>query len=238
MTAALKQGHNRKNLISLIIPTYNEAKNITQLVQRIAAAVKQPLEMVIVDDNSPDGTGAIADALAKKYPIRVIHRPGKLGFASAVIDGLRHARGNIIGYIDADLSHPPELLPQLLRALDNGADIAVGSRRVGNGKTTGWPLLRHAISLGATLIASPLTRVKDRTSGYFVFKRNILHGKKLDLIGYKIMLEVVVRSGSKRVVEVPFTFVNRTAGKSKTNLKICWLYVRHLARLYRYKFFG
>ena len=222
-------------MLSLIIPTYNEAENIKTQVQRICKVLKQPFEILIVDDNSPDGTGKIADNLAKKYPVRVIHRTGKRGFESAAMEGLSQAQGEIIGYIDADQSHPPELLPELLDTINNGADIAVASRKVGNGRTLGWNSYRHIISWGATMLAWPLTSVKDRTSGYFLFRREVIDGKKLNLIGYKIMLEVVVRSQSKRVVEVPFTFINRKEGKSKTNTRMLVAYARHLERLYLYK---
>jgi dolichol-phosphate mannosyltransferase len=222
-------------MLSIIIPTYNEAENIKAQVVRICKVLKQPFEILIVDDNSPDGTGKIADKLAKKYPVRVIHRTQR-GFESAAMEGLRQAQGEIIGYIDADQSHPPELLPELLGTINNGADIAVASRKVGNGRTLGWNSYRHIISWGATMLAWPLTSVKDKTSGYFLFRREVIDGKKLNLIGYKIMLEVVVRSGSKRVVEVPFTFINRKAGKSKTTTRMIIAYLRHLARLYVHKF--
>lgn len=225
-------------MLSLVVPTYNEAENIVPLVRRICKAMPKGIEIIIVDDNSPDGTGKIADKLAKKYPVRVIHRPGKKGLADAVIEGFGHAKGEFLGCMDADQSHPPELLPELLNAVKNGADIAVASRKVGNGRTIGWGVYRRVMSWIATALAWPLTSVKDRTSGYMVFRKKIIEGKKLNPIGYKIVLEVVVRSNSKRIVEVPFTFINRKKGKSHTNKKIILQYLRHLGRLYWYKLFG
>ncbi len=225
-------------MLSIIIPTYNEAENIVPLVRRICKTMPKGIEIIIVDDNSPDGTGKIADRLAKRYPVRVIHRAGKSGLADAVIEGFRHARGEFLGCMDADQSHPPELLPKLLETVKNGADIAVASRKVGNGGTLGWSHYRHLMSWTATALAWPLTSVKDRTSGYMVFRRKIIAGKKLNPIGYKIVLEVIVRSGSKRVVEVPFTFINRKTGQSHTNKKIILEYLRHLGRLYRHKILG
>lgn len=225
-------------MLSLIIPTYNEAENITAQVQRICKVLKEPFEILVVDDNSPDGTGRIADNLAKKYPVRVIHRFSKNGLADAVVEGFNQAHGSVIGVMDADQSHPPELLPKLLENIENGADIVVASRKVGNGKTIGWSFYRHLMSWFASALAWPLTSVKDRTSGYFVFRREVIEGRILNPIGYKIMLEVVVKSKSKRIIEVPFTFINRKEGKSKTNLRIQLQYLRHLGRLYWYKMFG
>ncbi len=222
-------------MLSVVIPTYNEAENIKPQVERICKAMPKGIEIIIVDDNSPDGTGKIADKLAKKYPVRVIHRAGKSGLADAVIEGFNHARGEFLGCMDADQSHPPELLPKLLETVRNGADIAVASRKVGNGRTIGWGPYRHLMSWFATALAWPLTSIKDRTSGYMVFRKKILEGIKLNPVGYKIVLEVVVRSRSKRVVEVPFTFINRKTGQSHTNKKIILEYLRHLGRLYRYK---
>jgi dolichol-phosphate mannosyltransferase len=222
-------------LLSIIIPTYNESENIKPQVQRICKVLKEPFEILIVDDNSPDGTGKIADNLAKKYPVRVIHRTGKRGLATSCIDGFKEANGDIIGVMDADQSHPPELLPEMLKAINDGAEIAVASRKVGKGKTVGWGFYRHLMSWFASALAWPLTSVKDKTAGYFVFQREAIKGKHLNPIGYKIMLEVVVRSRSKRVVEVPVTFINRKEGKSKTNLRIQMQYLRHLGRLYLFK---
>jgi len=225
-------------MISIIIPTYNEAENIKTQVARICKVLKQPFEILIVDDNSPDGTGKIADNLAKKYPVRVMHRTGKRGLATSCTDGFKEANGDIIAVMDADQSHPPELLPELVENIENGADIAVASRKVGKGGTIGWNFYRHLMSWFASALAWPLTSVKDKTSGYFAFRREAIEGRHLNPIGYKIMLEVVVRSQSKRVVEVPFTFINRKEGKSKTNLRIQLQYLMHLGRLYWFRMFG
>ncbi len=225
-------------MLSIIIPTYNEAENIKPLVRRICKAMPKGIEIIIVDDNSPDGTGKIADKLARRYPVRVIHRAGKSGLADAVIEGFRHARGEFVGCMDADHSHTPELLPKLLETVKDGADIAVASRKVGNGRTIGWNAYRHAMSWIATALAWPLTSVRDRTSGYMVFRKKIIEGIRLNPVGYKIVLEVVVRSRSKRIIEVPFTFINRKTGKSHTNKKIILEYIRHLGRLYWFKLFG
>ncbi len=224
-------------MLSIIIPTYNEAENIVPLVRRICKTMPKGIEIIIVDDNSPDGTGKIADRLAKRYPVRVVHRVGKRGFAPSVLEGFQNANGDILGLIDADQSHPPELLPVLLENIKNGADIVVASRRVGNGGVVGWNLYRRVLSWGAAMLAWPLASVKDKTAGYFLFRRDIIPFSKLILDGHmqKVMLEIVVKSGSKRVVEVPFTFINRQIGKSKTSMKEIRDYIRHLGRLYWFK---
>src|SRR3989338_5385537 len=150
-------------MLSLIIPTYNERENIKALVMDLNAAFKEnaiDAEIIIVDDNSPDGTGKICAALAKELKnLVVIERSGKLGLSSAVIDGFMKARGDVLGVMDADFSHPVSAIPRMFDEIRNGADIAIGSRYVRGGKTEDWPVVRRITSLGAKLIALPLTRV-------------------------------------------------------------------------------
>ncbi len=228
----------KKKFLSIVTPTYNEAKNIDKLVKRVHAAMgDRPYELVVVDDNSPDKTWELVEKLSQKYPVRVLRRIGKKGLASAVMDGFDIAKGNLICVIDADLSHPPELLPKMLDAQDKmNADIVVGSRMVKGGGVEGWPNSRKLTSRVASMLALPLTRIKDPMSGYYMFKKDILKGAKLVPRGYKILLEMLVKCRFKKAVEVPFIFRDRTAGTSKLNLKTNLQYLRQLMNLYKHKF--
>lgn len=223
--------------ITVLLPTYNERENLAPLAQRLFTALDpREAELLVVDDNSPDGTAAAAAALAATYPVRCLVRRGERGLATAVIAGLRAARGELLVVMDADLSHPPEAIPALLAALDHPAvSMAIGSRFVGGGRVDlHWPWYRRLNSLVARLLARPLTPVRDMMSGFFAVRRRELRLEGLDPIGYKIALELIVRHGWTRVVEVPITFSERAAGRSKLNLGEQLRYLRHLARLYRF----
>lgn len=195
-------------------------------------------EIIIVDDNSPDGTGTIADILSKNNDnIKVIHRKIKRGLSTAVVAGLEQSRGEIIGVMDADLSHPPEVIPELVRPIIDGeSDFVVASRYKEQEKIKKWPLSRKIISWGGTKFARPLTKVSDPMSGFFFFKKDIIDGVQLTPIGYKIMLEIIVKGKHKNIKEVTFTFRNRYKGESKLNRKEYYNYIQHLIRLYIYTF--
>jgi dolichol-phosphate mannosyltransferase len=222
--------------ISLIIPTYNEQGNLPRLVSELFSACKKlNLELVIVDDNSPDGTGKLAEQLARKHQIQVIHRSGKLGLSSAVVAGFRAAKGNILGVMDADLSHPPDVVPRLvLPLLDNKAEVVVGSRYVRGGGVEIWPVFRRLTSFGATLLARPLTKVRDPMSGLFFLRNQVISGIDFKAEGYKIGLEIIVKGTYGRIAEVPYVFRNRTVGKSKLSLAEDYHYLKNLAQFYWY----
>ncbi|MAG50812.1 hypothetical protein CL621_04210 [archaeon] len=224
--------------ISLITPTYNESKNIEKLILNIFKDCHNlDVELIIVDDNSPDGTAQIAENLSKEYPLKVIKREGKFGLSSAVLDGFNAADGNIFGVIDADLSHPTSRISELLQPiLDNEADLVIGSRLIKDGSVEEWPFYRKLISIGATTLARPLTKIKDSMSGFFFFKKEIIDNVKLNPIGYKILLEILVKGNYKTVKEIPYIFLNRNVGESKLNLGEYLNYILHLKRLYTYKF--
>lgn len=224
--------------ISIITPTYNESKNIERLIISLFKSCSSfNIELIIVDDNSPDNTAQIAERLSKKYPLRVIKRESKSDLSSAIVTGFNYAKGNILGVIDADLSHPTSKILDLLQPiLNNEVDITVGSRLINGGGVEEWPLHRKLISDGATLLAKPLTKIKDPMSGFFFFKKEVIDNVKLDPIGYKILLEILVRGNYKTVKEIPYIFLNRNVGKSKLNLREYWNYILHLKRLYVYKF--
>lgn len=225
--------------ISIIIPTYNEKENLPVLINSIFDVMHGHFlngEIIIVDDNSPDGTGIVADELSLKYDnIKVLHRKGKEGLSSAVMEGFINAGGEIVGVMDADLSHPPEVIPDLVKPiLDGNSDFIIASRYKKNEKIEKWPISRKITSFGATLLAKPLTGVSDPMSGFFFFRKNIIDGVELSPIGYKIMLEILVKGKYDRskILEIPFTFRDRYKGKSKLNWKEHWNYLKHLFRLY------
>lgn len=224
-------------MISIIIPTLNEAKNIGLLIPKIHDVLNgdYKYEVVLVDDNSPDGTARVASKLRKKYNVRIVIRKNNRGLASAVIHGFNVAKGNILCVMDADLSHPPQLLPKLIGALNNN-DVAVGSRLVAGGGAESWPVHRRLVSWIAQGMAKPLTPINDAMSGYFAIKKDVV--KKVDLkpFGYKILLEILVKGEYDSVEEIPFIFLNRSFGKSKIGVQVEIEYLKHLYHLYNYKF--
>jgi dolichol-phosphate mannosyltransferase len=222
--------------ISLIIPTYNEKDNIVPLVERIHQALSgYAYEIVLVDDSSQDGTIEAAEKLAPRYPVRVIVRRGERGLATAVAHGLKFATGRIIGVMDADLQHPPEVLPELIKALEGGADMAVASRYIKGGGCPNWGLSRKIISKVALKLSHlllPTTRkVKDPLAGFFMFRRANVDLDRLKPIGYKISLEIMLVGDFRRIVEVPFIFEERSAGQSKLRPQQQIDYLKHLASL-------
>lgn len=226
---------------SIVVPTYNEAGGIERLIVALDDVFKRSGldgEIIIVDDNSPDGTGAIVDRLSQSYPVRCLHRPGKMGLSSGVIDGWKFARpdSEALGAMDGDFSHDINILPKMVEALqDGGYGLAIGSRYVRGGGIENWPLRRKITSLVAIALAKPLTSVKDITSGYFLVKRSAIEGVDLDPIGFKIGLEVIAKAHYGNVIEVPFVFTDRVAGESKLNQKEIFNYLKQLSKIYSAK---
>ena len=210
--------------VVMVVPTYNEAENITEIVGRVRKAVPDA-DVLVVDDSSPDGTGEIADGLAAADPhVQVVHRTAKEGLGAAYLHGFRVAleRGyDVIGEMDADGSHQPEQLPRLLEALQD-ADLVLGSRWVPGGSVVNWPWTRKALSRGGNLYTRVLLGipVKDATGGFRLFRRTTL--EKIDLgdvesVGYCFQADLAWRTveAGLRVREVPIEFVERTRGESK-----------------------
>lgn len=227
----------RVTQVSVIVPTYNERENLAPLAARIFAVLDpREAELLIVDDNSPDGTAAVAEELGAQFPVRCIVRKNQRGLATAVIHGLREARGELCVVMDADLSHPPEVIPKLLDVMqDPQVQMAIGSRFVPGGKVDlHWPLHRRLNSWLGRMLARPLTGVKDMMSGFFCVRRGDLKLDRLDPVGYKIALELIVRHRWRNVVEVPITFSERVAGQTKLNVAEQLRYLRHLWRLYSF----
>jgi dolichol-phosphate mannosyltransferase len=223
-------------MVSVVVPTYNEAGSVPKLAERLHAALgAREWELVIVDDGSPDGTADIAAALAPRIPTNVVRRAGKGGLASAVIAGFAATRGDILVVMDADLSHPPELVPALLSAIEDGADLAVGSRYVAGGGVEDWPIKRQIVSRVACLMGSALVPVRDATSGFFALRRSVIDGVTLNPIGFKIGFEVIARGRYRSVVEVPYTFRDRELGASKFGRREVGQYVVQLGQIARDK---
>jgi dolichol-phosphate mannosyltransferase len=224
-------------MISVVVPTYNEAGSLPKLAARLADALRpREWELVVVDDGSPDGTADIAEALAPRIPVRVVRRAGKAGLASAVLAGFATARGDVLVVMDADLSHPAEIVPALVALVEDGtADLAVGSRYVRGGGVVDWPARRRFVSRVACLMGNVLVPVRDATSGFFALRRSVVDGVKLNPIGFKIGFEVIARGRYRRVVEVPYTFRDREIGASKFGRREIGQYLLQLGQVTRDK---
>lgn len=222
--------------LALVVPTYNERDRLPELVRAIFSAYQSggiAGELVIVDDNSPDGTGEVADELARTFQIRVLHRAGKLGLGTAVVEGFAAADAQVVGVIDADLSHPPDLVPWMFSVMQaEEADMVIGSRYIPGGGTRNWEMPRVVMSKFACVLARGLTPVRDATSGFFLMHRERARGVTISAGGFKICLELLIRSEPRRVVEVPYVFTGRTVGESKMNLKEATGYLRQLMDLH------
>lgn len=220
----------------MVVPTYNEVERLEELVRAVTAAADAQgvaVELVIVDDNSPDGTGDLADKLAQRYPLKVVHRAGKLGLGTAVVEGFRAASAPIVGVMDADFSHPPALVPVLFAAMRRtGADVVVGSRYVKGGSTPDWPWKRRVLSRTACLLARGLSPIRDAASGFFLIKRDIARATTIKAGGFKICLELIVRSGATHLVELPYRFDDRELGESKMSMREAAGYLVQLRDLY------
>ena len=225
--------------LGVVIPTLNEAGNIAAVLQRVRASL-EPLginyDITVVDDDSRDGTAQIVQEIAAQDPrVRLLVRRGERGLAGAVIYGWQHTDADLLAVMDADLQHPPELLPELCKALQQGYDIAVASRYVAEDAVKGWNPARRLVSMLGTWVTVPIQkrniRVKDPLSGYFVVRRSCISGIPQHCQGFKILLEILVRGRIRSAAEVPFLFGLRNAGKSKASLKVALDYFSLLGRL-------
>jgi dolichol-phosphate mannosyltransferase len=214
-------------VISLVIPTLNEVDNIAPLLARIAQCVPAPDQIIFVDDESNDGTRERIRSLASSAPVELIERDApSLGLAGAVIAGARAAAGEWLVVMDADLSHPPEKIGELLQPLLEGkADMVIGSRYVKGGSTPGWPVWRKVLSRAAAALAYPLTGVHDSMCGFFAMPRKLLLELTPAATGFKIAFEALVQGGRNlRVVEVPIVFRDRSRGVSKMRFGVASLF--------------
>jgi dolichol-phosphate mannosyltransferase len=230
--------------IGLVIPTLNEAGNMQTLLSRLQRALEPvhiEYELIVVDDGSTDGTAEIVQRHADLDPrVRLFVRKGQRGLAGAVIHGWAHTDATLLGVIDADLQHPPEVLPELLTAVLNGKDIAIASRYISDNRDSvgEWNKTRLLISRASTWATTRLqrkeVRIKDPMSGFFVVRRECVEDVELQPQGFKILLEILVKGQIKSAMEVPFHFAARHSGKSKANVKVALHYFSLLGKLSRY----
>ena len=228
--------------LSVVVPTFREVRNLEALALALDTVLRKQgidYEIIFVDDDSQDGSEELGAQLAQRLPIRMIVRRNEKGLATAVLHGLDAARGKFVLVMDADLSHPAERIPEMLAKLESGAhDFVVGSRYVAGGSLDpSWTWFRHLNSKVATWLALPLARVRDPMSGFFAFRRADMPERSLlSPIGYKIGLELLVKGEFKKPGEVPIHFADRVQGESKLSWKEQVRYLRHLRRLYQFRF--
>jgi dolichol-phosphate mannosyltransferase len=232
---------------SIIVPAYKEAGNLQPLTRRVFAAVekdgfkKGTVELIIVDDNSRDGSVEAVDALKKEgYNVQILVRTKERGLSSAVLHGFKNSTGKYMLVMDADLQHPPEYVPKLLRSFEKpGVEYVLGTRYgAGVAIDKDWPVHRRVISWGARLLARPLTPLSDPMSGFFGLRRDVYSRGERDIsaIGYKIALELFVKCRVKKYEEVSFSFAARVVGESKLTGKVIVHYLKHLRTLYQFAY--
>jgi dolichol-phosphate mannosyltransferase len=230
----------RQEKLAIVIPTLCEAENIGGLLDHVRSVLdplNRPYEILVVDDDSSDGTGALVSTIALSDPrVRLIVRKGQRGLSGAILHGWQHTDAAILGVMDADLQHPPELLPQLLSAIHEGSDLVIGSRYTSGGDIGAWNPARKLVSAAAVWATWPIQRkrlrAKDPMSGLFMVRRHCLEQIKFQSSGFKLLLEILVRGHIRSVEEVPFAFGCRYRGASKANFKVAYDYGKLLARLY------
>jgi len=224
---------------ALIIPTLNEASNIHTVLRRACealATVKYDWEVLVVDDDSRDGTDKLVQEYAKLQPrVRLFTRPGERGLAGAITYGWSHTDADLLGVMDADLQHPPELLPKLIDEISNGADIAIASRYLRPHSMDEWNPIRKLLSRLSIIASIPVQRhkirVADPLSGFFVVSRESITGLDFQKTGFKLLLEVLAKARIEVVREVPYKFSPRTQDRSKANWKVAFYYVALLVKL-------
>jgi dolichol-phosphate mannosyltransferase len=230
--------------ISVVVPTFREQSNLLQLLPElfeILANSQLNGEIIVVDDDSRDGTDTLCQHLSEHYPLRLIVRRNERGLATAVLRGLNEAKGEIVVIMDADLSHPPQVVPALVKAAQSPqCDVAIGSRYTRSGSVDpNWSVFRRLNSSVATLLARGLTDAADPLSGFFAIPKSTLsRARSLSPVGYKILLELIVRCECREIVEIPIAFRDRKLGDSKLSIAQQWLYLRHLAQLYLHHYLG
>ncbi len=229
---------------SIILPTYNESQNIVNILKSIHANIPKGIhtETIVVDDNSPDGTGKIVEEYILNFKkiaenkIDVIHRKAKNGLSSAILNGIQNAKGDTILVMDSDFSHPPQIIPKMIEAFKQyQCDLVVASRYITGGNIHGWTAKRKLMSKIATTIAKRGlgVKTKDPMSGFFAFRKNIINELNFDALGYKFLLELLVKTKGINIKEIPYTFENRKFGSSKLNNSTIIDYFKSVWKLYK-----
>jgi dolichol-phosphate mannosyltransferase len=243
LSSAASGAHTREKL-ALVIPTLREAANLPGLLADVRSAL-DPLgidyEIIVVDDDSRDGTEEIVSAIGREDArVRLLVRKGERGLSGAVLYGWRHTDAAILGVMDADLQHPPELLPALVSAILAGNNMAIGSRYTAGGEVGAWNPIRKWLSTVAVWATWPIQRAgiraHDPMTGFFLLRRECIDGIDFQPSGFKLLLEILVRGRIRSVAEVPLAFGSRSRGASKANFKVGWDYAKLLARLYASRF--
>ncbi|MGA2349181.1 MAG: polyprenol monophosphomannose synthase [Terracidiphilus sp.] len=230
--------------LGLIIPTLREAQNLPDLLSQVRAVLDPlgiPYEILVVDDDSRDGTEQIVSAIAlEDARVRLLVRKGERGLSGAIIYGWAHTDASILGVMDADRQHPPELLPALVTAILAGNDLAIGSRYTAGGQLGAWNPIRKWLSMAAVWATWPIQRAgiraRDPMTGYFLVRRACVDGIAFQPSGFKLLLEILVRGQIRSVAEIPLAFGCRNLGASKANFKVGWDYAKLLVRLYAERF--
>lgn len=223
--------------VSIVIPTYNEAENVVEVIQRCRTAlIEHPTELLIVDDDSPDETWRIVeDEYGDTRNVRVIRRTEERGLSTAVTRGFREALFDICVVLDADLQHPPERIPDLVESFESETDLVIASRYVEGGGVEQWPIKRWLVSRGATFVTKAflptVRRVADPLSGFFAIRRELLEDTDFSPLGYKILLELLIRCDCQSVEEIPYVFSERRRGDSKLAVDEYVKFIRHVVRL-------
>jgi dolichol-phosphate mannosyltransferase len=239
-----KSGETAHVKLALVIPTLREAGNICSLLDHVRSVLDPlgiPYEILVVDDDSCDGTAEVVKAIAEQDPrVRLLVRKGERGLSGAILHGWQRTDAAVLGVMDADLQHPPELLPELLSAILDDCDIVIGSRYTPGGQLGQWNPTRKILSAAAVWVTWPLQkhrlRAKDPMSGFFMVRRHCLDQVRFRQSGFKLLLEILVRGRIKSIEEIPFAFGRRYRGASKANLKVAVDYALLLARLYAAKY--
>ncbi len=234
----------RNAQVSIILSTYNESMNVLGVLRSIGE--NRPgnarTETIVVDDNSPDGTGRMVDDYIRNvrrltdYTVDVVHRKIKKGLSSAILNGIQHASGDIIVVMDSDFSHPPQIIPRMVDLIRQSKfDIVIASRYIPGSAIKNWPIKRKIQSKVAAKIAQKGLgiRTEDPMSGFFAFKKSLIRDLKFDAIGYKMLLEILVKARGASIKEIPYTFRDRQFGSSKLDLKVAVDYLKSVWRLYR-----
>jgi dolichol-phosphate mannosyltransferase len=229
--------------LALVIPTLNEAECLPVTLERVLAvmaALPIAFEILVVDDDSRDATAAAVAAIAAREPrVRLLVRRGERGLSGAILHGWQQTDASLLGVMDADMQHPPELLREMVSAMQAGADVALASRYAGLGAARGWTALRRLATAVSIRLAAPLQkaeiRVRDPLSGYFMVRRRCVEEIPFRQTGFKLLLEILTRGRVRRVAEIPFKFGRRRGGQSKAGIGVAWDYLLLLARLYREK---